>query len=88
MSSTDEILDQNRDVIVNFGLIGYGKLRTIEELQKLILSKFKPDPSDPNSGFHLVYNTVTAKRLRIEKVGNSEGDFSVKMEFHGDDKHE
>jgi hypothetical protein len=81
MSKTDEILDQNRDVIVNFGCIGYGKLRVIEEIQKLLLTKFKPDPCDPNSGFHLVYNTVTAKRLRIQKVGNSEGDFSVKMEF-------
>ncbi|MCJ7423553.1 hypothetical protein MUP01_04705 [Candidatus Bathyarchaeota archaeon] len=83
MSSTDEILDQNRDVIVNFGLIGYGRLRAIEEIQKLLLTKFRPDPGDRNSGFHLVYNTVTAKRLRIVKHGNSEGDFSVKMEFGG-----
>jgi hypothetical protein len=76
MSQTEKILDQNRDIILNFGLIGYGKLSIIEEIQKLILTQFKPDPSDPNSGFHLVYNTVTAKRLRIEKCG-SEGDFTA-----------
>ncbi|RLC74259.1 MAG: hypothetical protein DRI61_16985 [Chloroflexi bacterium] len=51
--------EQNRDVILNFGLICRGRLADIEQLQELIASKCKQ--------LHIVYQTVTARRLFLVK---------------------
>ena len=52
--------EKNRDVILNFGLIARGKLREIERLQDFI------DRNLPH--FRVIYQTVTAKRLKLVKV--------------------
>ena len=52
--------DRNRDVILNFGLIARGKLREIERLQDFI------ERNLPH--FRVIYQTVTAKRLKLVKV--------------------
>lgn len=57
-----EIIEKNRDVILNFGLVSSGKLGDIEELQQLI----------KNSKLRLVYWTVSAKRLKLVKMDNGD----------------
>ena len=52
--------DRNRDVILNFGLIARGKLREIERLQDFIERNL--------SNFKIIYQTVTAKKLKLVKV--------------------
>ena len=52
--------DRNRDVILNFGLIARGKLREIERLQDFIEANL--------SNFRVIYQTVTARKLKIHKV--------------------
>ena len=52
--------ERNRDVILNFGLIARGKLREIERLQDFIERNL--------SNFKVIYQTVTAKKLKLVKV--------------------
>jgi hypothetical protein len=54
-----ENLDRNKDVILNFGLIAVGSLREIEKLQRLITRDCK--------GLKIVYQTVSAKKLKLVK---------------------
>ncbi len=51
---------KNREIYLNFGLIAYGKLKNIEELQAAI-ERLMP-------GLHVVYQTVSAKRLKLVKM--------------------
>lgn len=55
-----ENLDKNKDVILNFGLIAVGPLKEIERLQQLVISDCK--------GLKIVYQTVSAKRLKLVKL--------------------
>jgi len=55
-----ESLERNKDVILNFGLIAVGPLREIEKLQQMIIRDCK--------GLRIVYQTVSAKRLKLVKV--------------------
>jgi hypothetical protein len=55
-----ENLDKNKDVILNFGLIAVGPLREIEKLQQMVIRDCK--------GLKIVYQTVSAKRLKLVKV--------------------
>jgi hypothetical protein len=71
--------EKNREVILNFGIIAYGQLKHIEELQSVLEHDFE-------GKLKVIFQTVTAKRLRIEKVGNSEGDFDVNIKFEGVEK--
>jgi len=79
-----ESLDKNKDVILNFGLIAVGPLREIEKLQQLVIRDCK--------GLKIVYQTVSAKRLKLVKVppaGSEPGKpsvFDVKTTFRGDSK--
>ena len=52
-------MEKNKDVFLNFGLIAYGSLREIEKLQRLISSDCK--------GLKIVYQTVTTKRLFLQR---------------------
>ena len=79
-----ENLERNKDVILNFGLIAVGPLREIEKLQQLIIRDCK--------GLKIVYQTVSAKRLKLVKVppgGSEPGNppvFGIKTTFRGDSK--
>lgn len=53
-------LERNKDVILNFGLIAVGPLREIEKLQKIIMEECQK--------LRIVYQTVSAKRLKLVKV--------------------
>lgn len=53
-------MEKNRDIYVNFGLIAVGKLSDIEKLQQFLFENLK--------GVRVVYQTVTAKRLKLVKV--------------------
>jgi len=55
----EKVLEKNKDVIVNFGLIACGKLGEIEKLQHFIMENLKD--------FKVVYQTVSAKRLFLVK---------------------
>jgi hypothetical protein len=55
-----ETLERNKDVILNFGLIAVGPLREIEKLQQMVIRDCK--------GLKIVYQTVSAKRLKLVKV--------------------
>lgn len=70
-----ETKEKNREVILNFGLIAYGQLKVIEELQAIIEKQFE-------GRLRVLFQTVTAKRLHITKGKNSEGKFEylVRME--------
>ena len=75
-----ESLERNKDVILNFGLIAVGPLREIEKLQQMIIQDCK--------GLRIVYQTVSAKRLKLVKVPvGSEPTpsvFGIKTTFTGD----
>jgi len=76
-----ETLERNKDVILNFGLIAVGPLREIEKLQQMIIRDCK--------GLKIVYQTVSAKRLKLVKVpaGSNPGTpsvFGIKTTFTGD----
>jgi hypothetical protein len=77
-----EKMDKNKDVILNFGLIAVGPLREIEKLQRLVIR----DCQD----LKIVYQTVSAKRLRLEKLPPSTREtspvFKVKTTFTGESK--
>ena len=78
-----ENLERNKDVILNFGLIAVGPLREIEKLQQMVIRDCK--------GLKIVYQTVSAKRLKLVKVppGSEPGKpsvFDVKTTFRGDSK--
>ena len=78
-----ETLERNKDVILNFGLIAVGPLREIEKLQQLVIRDCK--------GLKIVYQTVSAKRLKLVKVppGSEPGSvFGVKTTFTGGSQHE
>ena len=55
----ESIIEKNKDLIVNFGLIARGPLREIEKLQALIIEECKR--------LKIVYQTVSAKRLFLVK---------------------
>jgi hypothetical protein len=79
-----ENLDKNKDVILNFGLIAVGSLREIEKLQQLIIEDCK--------GLKVVYQTVSAKRLKLVKLPPVETEsqsppiFGTKTTFTGGSK--
>ena len=77
-----ESLERNKDVILNFGLIAVGPLREIEKLQQLIIRDCK--------GLRIVYQTVSAKRLKLVKVpaGSEPAPpvFGIKTTFTGDSR--
>jgi hypothetical protein len=78
-----ENLERNKDVILNFGLIAVGPLREIEKLQQMVIRDCK--------GLKIVYQTVSAKRLKLVKVspGSEPGNppvFGIKTTFRGDSK--
>ena len=77
-----ETLERNKDVILNFGLIAVGPLREIEKLQQLIIRDCK--------GLRIVYQTVSAKRLKLVKLPvNPEpapSVFGIKTTFTGDSR--
>jgi hypothetical protein len=80
-----ENLDKNKDVILNFGLIAVGPLREIEKLQRMVIQDCK--------GLKIVYQTVSAKRLKLVKVppGLEPGKpsvFSIKTTFTGGSQNE
>lgn len=52
--------EKNREVYLNFGLIAYGKLKDIEKLQAAI-ERLMPN-------VQVVYQTVSAKRLKLVKM--------------------
>jgi len=75
-----ENLERNKNVILNFGLIAVGSLREIEKLQAIINRDCK--------GLKIVYQTVSAKRLKLLKEPPSNQDagnpvFKVKTTFTG-----
>ena len=55
----ESVIEKNKDLIVNFGLIARGPLREIEKLQALIVEECKR--------LKIVYQTVSAKRLFLVK---------------------
>jgi len=55
----ESIIEKNKDLIVNFGLIARGPLKEIEKLQALIIEECKR--------LKIVYQTVSAKRLFLVK---------------------
>ena len=55
----EEWKEKNKDIYVNFGLIAYGSLRSVEELQTLI--------SEHCQELKIVYQTVSAKKLFLVK---------------------
>ena len=57
-------MEKNKEVFLNFGLIAYGSLREIENLQRIIKSDFQ--------GLKIVYQTVTAKRLFLQRKSRLE----------------
>lgn len=57
-------MEKNKEVYLNFGLIAYGSLREIEKLQRIINSDFQ--------GLKIVYQTVTAKRLFLQRKSRLE----------------
>jgi hypothetical protein len=75
-----ENLERNKDVILNFGLIAVGPLREIEKLQQMIIRDCK--------GLKIVYQTVSAKRLKLVKipVGSEPSVFDIKTTFRGGSK--
>jgi hypothetical protein len=77
-----ENLERNKDVILNFGLIAVGPLREIEKLQQMVIRDCK--------GLKIVYQTVSAKRLKLVKVPPAEAGptsvFGIKTTFRGDSK--
>ena len=85
-----ENLERNKDVILNFGLIAVGPLREIEKLQQMVIRDCK--------GLKIVYQTVSAKRLKLVKLppggsepppGSEPGNppvFGIKTTFRGDSK--
>jgi hypothetical protein len=80
-----ETLERNKDVILNFGLIAVGPLREIEKLQQMVIRDCK--------GLKIVYQTVSAKRLKLVKipVGSEPGNppvFGIKTTFTGGSQHE
>jgi hypothetical protein len=79
-----ENLERNKDVVLNFGLIAVGPLREIEKLQQLVIRDCK--------GLKIVYQTVSAKRLKLVKipVGSKPTPpfFGIKTTFTGGAKQE
>ena len=77
-----ETLERNKDVILNFGLIAVGPLREIEKLQQMVIRDCK--------GLKIVYQTVSAKRLKLVKVPPAGSEpapvFGIKTTFRGDSK--
>jgi hypothetical protein len=63
-----ETREKNKEVILNFGLIAYGQLKAIEELQAIVEKQFA-------GRLRVLFQTVTAKRLHITKGQNSEGEY-------------
>ena len=61
-------MEKNKEVFLNFGLIAYGSLREIENLQRIIKSDFQ--------GLKIVYQTVTAKRLFLQRKSRLEDDMN------------
>jgi len=55
----ESVIEKNKDVILNFGLIAVGRLRDIEKLQKLIERDCKQ--------LKIVYQCVSARRLFLVK---------------------
>ena len=52
-------VERNREVYLNFGLIAFGPLKSIEKLQAKIEADFRD--------VKVVYQTVSAKRLYLVK---------------------
>jgi hypothetical protein len=80
-----EKLDKNKDVILNFGLIAVGPLREIEKLQQMVIRDCK--------GLKVVYQTVSAKRLKLVKIPvgsepTTPSVFGIKTTFTGGAKQE
>jgi hypothetical protein len=79
-----ENLERNKDVVLNFGLIAVGPLREIEKLQRMIIEDCK--------GLKIVYQTVSAKRLKLVKVPPVGFEptpvFGIKTTFRGGSQHE
>jgi hypothetical protein len=79
-----EKLDKNKDVILNFGLIAVGPLREIEKLQQMVIRDCK--------GLKVVYQTVSAKRLKLVKVPPTSNPispiFGIRTTFTGGAKQE
>jgi len=79
-----ENLERNKDVVLNFGLIAVGPLREIEKLQQLISRDCK--------GLKIVYQTVSAKRLKLIKVPTGSEPilsvFGIKTTFTGGPQNE
>ena len=78
-----ENLERNKDVILNFGLIAVGPLREIEKLQRMIIEDCK--------GLKVVYQTVSAKRLKLVKIPvgsepTKPSVFDIKTTFRGGSK--
>jgi len=79
-----ENLERNKDVVLNFGLIAVGPLREIERLQQLVIRDCK--------GLKIVYQTVSAKRLKLVKVPPTSNPtspfFGIKTTFTGGSQNE
>jgi hypothetical protein len=74
-----EKLERNKDVILNFGFIAVGPLREIEKLQQLVIEDCR--------GLKIVYQTVSAKRLKLVKVSSTPNPnspfFGIRTTFTG-----
>ena len=57
-------MNRNREVYLNFGMIAFGPLGEIEDLQKLI--------EDRRGDLRIVYQTVSARRLYLVKKREKE----------------
>ena len=62
----EDFRERNRNVFLNFGLICYGSLDEIEKLQELIYTG--------RINVKIIYETVTAERLRLVKIKHIEED--------------
>ena len=79
-----ENLERNKDVVLNFGLIAVGPLKEIEKLQQMVIRDCK--------GLKVVYQTVSAKRLKLVKVPPTSNPtspfFGIKTTFTGGSQNE
>ena len=64
------ILDRNKQVYLNFGLIAVGPLAEIEKLQRLVTEQCEQ--------LRVVYQTVSAKKLFLLKKKEVNGNWEKK----------
>lgn len=63
----DDVRERNLELVANFGLIGSGRLKDIEELQKFVLKLQK------QRKFKVIFQTCTNSRLWLKKVKKEDG---------------